>query len=94
MFCPGTAKLWKAARNSGKLFARQTLSMAPISSLAPCPVHFSASGGRSNFASSGVSVTIGPQRVSRTVASSSNHQRTPIRSRRSAMSASGVSSTL
>ena len=93
MFCPGTAKRSNAARNSAKSRARLTASMAPISSLAPCPVHFSASGGRSCAANSGTSFTIGPQRVSRTVASPSNHQRVPIRSRRSRISDFGTSPT-
>ena len=90
MFCPGTAKRSNAARNSSKLRARLTASMAPISSLASWPAHFSASGGRSSRARGGASVTIGPQRVSRTLAWPSIHQRTRMRSRLSAISESGT----
>ena len=65
--------------------------MAPISSLAAWPVHFSATGGRPESASIGASDTMGPQAVSRTVASSLNHQRTAMRSLRTAIPESGTS---
>ena len=42
MFCPGTAKSVKAARNSAKERARATASIAVNSSLVPCPVQRSA----------------------------------------------------
>ena len=90
MFWPGTAKPSNAARNSAKLCARLTASIAPISSLASWPVHFSASGGRPKSASSGTSLTTGPHCVSRTVTSLSNHQRTPMLSRRSSISDAGT----
>ena len=95
MFWPGTAKPDSASRNSAKLRARLTFSIALISSLGRWPVQLSANGPEPDAAtaaaSCGASDNTGPQRVSRISTSRSNHQRTAIRSRRVVIAASSAS---
>ncbi len=88
MFSPGTAKLSKAARNSAKSRARFTASMALISSLGECPLQRSAKGAPGMSLKAGTSEMSGPQGVSRTSTSRSNHHRTRIVSRRVVICAS------